>query len=244
MNLLFSRKQPPATTRLQVDGRAIEIAVRVSARARSYRLSLTQKGPVLTFPRHGSWPEAEAFLVRHTAWLAARLKRQKPTPQLRDGGSLPIGGVPHRIVGTQRLRGLVERAIDDGPVLMVPGDVEHQQRRIIAWCKAEALKQLEQRSLFHAARLGVTVRSIAMRSQSTRWGSCSSGGRLNYNWRLLLAPPFVLDYVAAHEVAHLVEMNHSPRFWATVERTLPDMARGRAWLKAHGRELMAYGAGA
>ncbi|MBI4046492.1 MAG: M48 family metallopeptidase, partial [Devosia nanyangense] len=87
----------------------------------------------------------------------------------------------------------------------------------------------------------VKVVSISMRSQSTRWGSCSSSGRLNFNWRLVLAPDYVLDYVAAHEVAHLVEMNHSPAFWATVKRTLPDMARGRAWLKAHGRELMAYG---
>ena len=80
-----------------------------------------------------------------------------------------------------------------------------------------------------------------MRSQSTRWGSCSTTGRLNFNWRLVLAPPFVLDYVAAHEVAHLVEMNHSEAFWATVERTLPGMERGRAWLKAHGRQLMVYG---
>ena len=91
----------------------------------------------------------------------------------------------------------------------------------------------------HAARLGVTVKSIRMRSQSTRWGSCSSSGTINYNWRLIMAPPFVLDYVAAHEVAHLVEMNHSAAFWATVKRTLPDMERGRAWLKAHGRALMA-----
>jgi hypothetical protein len=78
-----------------------------------------------------------------------------------------------------------------------------------------------------------------MRSQATRWGSCSSSGTINYNWRLIMAPPFVLDYVAAHEVAHLVEMNHSAAFWATVKRTLPEMDKGRAWLKAHGRALMA-----
>ena len=80
-----------------------------------------------------------------------------------------------------------------------------------------------------------------MRSQSTRWGSCSTTGRLNFNWRLVLAPPFVLDYVAAHEVAHLVEMNHSDAFWRVVEKTLPDMERGREWLRVNGRELMVYG---
>jgi predicted metal-dependent hydrolase len=87
----------------------------------------------------------------------------------------------------------------------------------------------------------VVVKSVSMRSQSTRWGSCSSTGSLNYNWRLILAPPHVLDYVAAHEVAHLVHMNHSVHFWAAVQRALPDMERGKAWLKAHGKVLMGYG---
>jgi len=85
------------------------------------------------------------------------------------------------------------------------------------------------------------VKSVSMRSQSTRWGSCSSTGSLNYNWRLILAPPHVLDYVAAHEVAHLVHMNHSAQFWAATKRALPDMERGKAWLKAHGKVLMGYG---
>jgi predicted metal-dependent hydrolase len=80
-----------------------------------------------------------------------------------------------------------------------------------------------------------------MRGQSTRWGSCSTTGRLNFNWRLILAPPFVLDYVAAHEVAHLLEMNHSDRFWARVEETLPTMEKGREWLRVNGRQLMVYG---
>ena len=124
---------------------------------------------------------------------------------------------------------------------VVPGEAAHQARRLIDWLKDEAQKDLEARSACHATRLGVSVKAIRMRSQVSRWGSCSSTGTINYNWRLVLAPPFVLDYVAAHEVAHLVEMNHSPAFWATVKRTLPEMEKGRAWLKAHGRELMIYG---
>src|SRR5690606_24900565 len=109
------------------------------------------------------------------------------------------------------------------------------------WLKAEAARDLEQRSRHHAAALGVSFTSISMRDQTTRWGSCSTSGKLNYNWRLILAPPFVLDYVAAHEIAHLIEMNHSQDFWDVVTRTLPTMERGRDWLRVHGRELMVYG---
>ena len=101
--------------------------------------------------------------------------------------------------------------------------------------------ELDLRCLHHAVHLVGEVKSISMRSQTTRWGSGSSTGKRNFNWRLILAPPYVLDYVAAHEVAHLVEMNHSQAFWDVVESTLPTMARGRDWLKAHGRELMVYG---
>ena len=125
--------------------------------------------------------------------------------------------------------------------LLVPGETEHRSRRLTDWLKGEASAELAKRCAVHAGNLGVEVKSISMRSQSTRWGSCSSTGKLNFNWRLILAPPFVLDYVAAHEVAHLLEMNHSQDFWDVVERTLPTMERGREWLRVHGRELMVYG---
>jgi predicted metal-dependent hydrolase len=165
----------------------------------------------------------------------------KPVAFVR-GAIVPLRGINHRIVPTGKVRGVVEVGVHEGErALLVPGAPEHRARRLTDWLKAEAEKDLEKRCRVHAAALGVTVKSILMRSQATRWGSCSSTGKLNFNWRLILAPPFVLDYVAAHEVAHLVEMNHSPDFWDTVERTLPTMARGRDWLKAHGRELMVYG---
>ncbi|RUT30223.1 M48 family peptidase [Arsenicitalea aurantiaca] len=244
MNLFFPRR-PPDETILRIDGREVVVRVRVSPRARAYRLAIPHAGgPVLTLPPHGRWREAEAFLRRQTGWLAARLSRVPLAIPFAAGARVPLRGVPHLVVGTGLLRGRVEitASEEDGPILSVPGAPEHLPRRLADWLKAEARSDLVARSDFHAVRLGVEIRSVAMRSQATRWGSCSSAGRLNYNWRLILAPDFVLDYVAAHEVAHLLEMNHSAAFWATVERTLPDMARGRAWLKAHGRELMAYGA--
>lgn len=244
MNLFF-RNTPklPTSTTIDIDGAPVVVTVRVNARARSYRLSIPNSGgPLLTLPPHGKWREAEAFLQRHVNWLAARLHRAPQATSFSDGGVIPLRGIDHRIVGTGRIRGRVEVAEEDGEkLLLVPGEPAHQARRLNDWLKDEALADLVLRTAFHAERLGVTVRSVKMRSQSSRWGSCSSSGNINYNWRLVMAPPFVLDYVAAHEVAHLVEMNHSAAFWATVQRTLPEMEKGRAWLKAHGRQLMAHG---
>ena len=114
-------------------------------------------------------------------------------------------------------------------------------RRLKDWLKKQALIDLKLASATHAQRLKVQTGAISIRSQSSRWGSCTSAAKLSYNWRLILAPPYVLDYVAAHEVAHICEMNHSPAFWAKVKETLPDMEKGKAWLKTHGQKLMAYG---
>lgn len=239
---LLQKRWPPAAE-VRIDGQSIAVAVKVSARARSYRLSIPHGGgPLLTVPKFGRWGEAQAFLERHTPWLATRLERSvKPVAFVR-GAIVPLRGVNHRIVPTGRVRGVVEVGEDGGELaLLVPGAPEHRARRLIDWLKLEAQRELEKRTRVHAATLGVEVKAIAMRSQATRWGSCSSTGKLNFNWRLILAPPFVLDYVAAHEVAHLCEMNHSQAFWDTVEVALPSMARGRDWLKSHGRELMVYG---
>jgi len=243
MNLFFPKKKIPETTQVRIAGEMVAVTVRTSTRARSYRLSIPHHGgPVLTVPAHGRWSEAEAFLNRQTAWLEARLKRTGKPVAFIDGAIVPLRGIDHTIVPTGKVRGRVELVEGETtPVLMVPGEPEHHARRLIDWLKTEAQRDIEGRVAIHAATLGVTVKSVSMRSQATRWGSCSSSGNLNFNWRLVLAPPFVLDYVAAHEVAHLREMNHSQAFWDRVAEALPDMARGRAWLKAHGRQLMAYG---
>lgn len=240
-SFLRQRQTPPKVTTIEIDGVAVTVAVKISARARSFRLSLPAAGPLLTLPQSARWAEAEAFLHRHRHWLAARLPRSAAARRLEAGVELPLRGLPHLVVATGALRGrvLVETS-PLGPNITVPGAPEHQPRRLYDWLKQEALADLTRQSALHAERLGVRVTQVRLRSQSSRWGSCSSSGNINYNWRLILAPPHVLDYVAAHEVAHLLEMNHSAAFWAVVKRTLPDMERGRAWLKAHGRELMAW----
>ena len=159
---MFFKTKPkiPTSTELPIDGRMVSVAVRIHARARSYRLSIPHSGlPVLTLPPHGKWVEAEAFLLRHSNWLAARLKRAPAAVNLGDGGRVPLRGVEHAIVGTGKVRGRVEVSEQDGvPVLLVPGDPAHQARRLIDWLKAEAAIDLAARTAVHAERLGVSVK--------------------------------------------------------------------------------------
>ncbi len=244
---LFLRHQKPAqwpqSIRLEIGGGTLDIAVRVHARARTYRLRLTDAGrAVLTVPPFGRVADAEDFVRRQQVWLETRLKRIKGPQPFVAGALVPLRGIEHVIIATGRLRGTVATGKEAGrPALFVPGSPDHLSRRLTDWLKSEAKRDLDARVDAHAARLGVRPTGLSLRSQSSRWGSCSVKGRLNFNWRLILAPPFVLDYVAAHEVAHMCEMNHSPAFWARVEETLPDYMKGRAWLRAHGRELMVLG---
>src|SRR5262245_45324648 len=194
------QKKWPSETEVVLDGRPVVVVVKVSTRSKNYRLSIPHAGgPLLTVPRHGNWREAADFLNRQLDWLAARLKRAAKPVTFRAGVRIPLRGVEHRIIATGGIRGRVETYEEAGEALLsVPGESAHRARRLTDWLKTEAHRDLEKRCAFHAKRLGVEVKSISMRSQATRWGSCSANGRLNFNWRLVMAPPFVLDYVAAH----------------------------------------------
>jgi predicted metal-dependent hydrolase len=239
---LLQKRWPPAAE-VEIGGERVSVVVKVSDRARSYRLSLPHGGaPLLTVPKFGRWTEARAFLNRNLEWLGERLENAVRPVAFVRGAIVPLRGVDHRLVPTTRVRGVVEVGEHHGELaLLVPGAAEHVSRRLTDWLKAEARHDLEKRVKVHATYLNVKVKGIFLRGQSTRWGSCSATGKLNFNWRLVLAPPYVLDYVAAHEVAHLVEMNHSEKFWNVVRSTLPSMDRGNDWLKQYGRELMMYG---
>jgi predicted metal-dependent hydrolase len=126
---------------------------------------------------------------------------------------VPLRGIPHRIVHRAGERGTVWTEIRDSGerILCVAGDVEHMDRRVHDYLKREARKDLQKASQAYAEDLGVRVKRVSIRDQSSRWGSCTSAGSLSFSWRLILAPPYVLDYLAAHEVAHLVEMNQASR---------------------------------
>jgi predicted metal-dependent hydrolase len=200
---------------------------------------------VLTLPPRGSLKEARVFAEKHGGWIAARLKRLPAAAPFVPGMDVPLRGVPHRIVHRGGMRGTVWTEVDGhgAALLCVAGEAPHVHRRIGDFLRREARRDLAAASRRHAAALGVAVKRIAVRDQSSRWGSCSNSGALSYSWRLILAPSFVLDYLAAHEVAHLVELNHSARFWRVVRGLYPDADRAKAWLDAHGTELHRYGAG-
>jgi predicted metal-dependent hydrolase len=128
------------------------------------------------------------------------------------------------------------------PRICVSGGQVHGPRRLMDWLRAEAKADLTERIHYHAANLGVHPKRITVRDQSTRWGSCSTTGNISFSWRLIFAPSYVLDYVAAHEAAHLREMNHGQRFWRLVRDTMPDAQKARTWLKQRGAELHRFGA--
>ncbi len=105
-----------------------------------------------------------------------------------------------------------------------------------AFYRRAARKKIIERTAWYAKIMGVTYGRISIRAAKTRWGSCSGEGNLNFHWKLILMPPEILDYVVVHELAHRKQMNHSPLFWAEVEKVLPDYKARRAWLKENGRD--------
>ena len=243
--LLFRRPPEPRMIEVAVEQATYPVQVRRHPRARRYtlRIQAATREVVLTMPPRGSLKEARAFAERHGGWIAARLGRLPAAAPFRHGTIVPIRGLDHRIDHRRGARGTVwsEAAPDGARLLCVAGEAPHVGRRIADHLKREAKRDLEAASRRYAARLGVAVKRVSIRDQASRWGSCSATGVLSFSWRLVLAPPFVLDYLAAHEVAHLVEMNHSPRFWRTVIGMCPDTRRAKAWLDAHGAELHRYG---
>jgi predicted metal-dependent hydrolase len=230
--LLFRRTSAPSAITVDFDGEVFLVRLRRNRQARRYtlRIHAATREVVLTMPPRGSVRQASAFAQKHGAWIAARLERLPDAAPFSHGAVLPLRGVDYRIVHKRAARGTVW--IETG---------EGCERWVRDFLKREAKSDLEKASRLAAAALGVAIKRVSIRDQSSRWGSCSTTGVLSYSWRLILAPPFVLDYLAAHEVAHLIEMNHSRAFWRLVERICPHMSSARTWLDAHGTALHRYG---
>jgi predicted metal-dependent hydrolase len=224
----------------------VEVRRHPSARRMTLRVSRTRRAVIVTLPAQCGTDAVAPFVTRHIEWVRQHLGCL-PTPvPFADGAIVPLRGVLHRVVfAGRRERGspVVEIVGMDGGgrQIIVSGDLEHAPRRLLDWFAAEARRDIEVRVAVHAAVLGLKPRRIAVRDQVSRWGSCSTTGVLSFSWRLILAPPDVLDYVAAHEVAHLKEMNHGPRFWALCRQAMPAMDAARLWLRASGMDLHRYG---
>jgi predicted metal-dependent hydrolase len=244
---LFLRRPPPQPSSIEVvvDGRPVTIAVRrhASARRLTLRVRIARGDVVMTLPPRVTLKAAQAFAERQVPWISERLRGLSGAVPLAADVEIPVRGEPHRIVaaGTRAVTRLAQDE-SGAPLLMVGGQPDHISRRTMDFLKREAKRDLNAAVARHAAALGVTTARITIKDTRSRWGSCSSSGALAFSWRLVMAPPFVLDYVAAHEVAHRREMNHSPRFWALVLDLFPETDAAEAWLKANGGSLHRYGA--
>jgi hypothetical protein len=243
--LLYRRPSEPSTIPVVFDKAVYLVRMRRHRQARRYtlRIDAASRDVVLTMPPRGSVKEAKDFAQKHGGWIAARLKRLPEAAPFAHGTELPLRGVVHRIVHRRGERGTVWSESDENGerLLCVAGEAPHVNRRVGDFLKREAEGDLIEASRRTAQKLDVAIKRVSVRDQSSRWGSCSNTGVLSFSWRLILAPPFVLEYLAAHEVAHLVELNHSPRFWRLVRRICPDFERAKVWLDVHGADLHRYG---
>lgn len=215
---------------------------RVNPRAKRLILRLDPKSgeAVVTAPKNCDFEIAKRFVEERVGWLEAQSARLPGETRLEPGTTIPFRGIPHRLMRSGE-RGPVQVTQDPEPVIDCPGAAITYGDRLTRYFRMEARSALTEAVDRHAARLGAQPERITIRDTRSRWGSCSARGHLNFSWRLILAPPEVLDYVAAHEVAHLIEMNHSPAFWAQVEKTYGPYTSARNWLKRHGSVLHAVG---
>ena len=215
----------------------VALTLRRSARARriSLRVSGLDGRVTLTLPRGVPEREALAFAHEKAGWLRQQLGAQPGHVAVGHGGVLPIEGKPMRITP-----GAGRRVQVVGDTVLVPGAQERVAARLQAYLKARARDRLAATSDHYAGLLGRNYTRLTLRDTRSRWGSCSAAAALNYSWRLIMAPPEGLDYVAAHEVAHLQEMNHAPAFWAVVAELVPDYHAPRRWLRENGAGLHKY----
>ena len=235
----------PDRLSVAVDGKILEVGLRRrdTARRMTLRVSSATGEVVLTLPRRAAMAGARSFLDAHAGWIAQRLSRLPDPVPFRPGALVPLRDVPHRIVHWSSVRGATRATRDPAgdAILAVCGDAGTVPGRIRRFLAAEADADLREAVARHAASLAVGTGRITLRDTRSRWGSCSSSGALSFSWRLILAPSFVLDYLAAHEVAHLKEMNHSHRFWRIVHGLCPRTDEAEAWLNRNGSLLHRYG---
>ncbi|WP_051340882.1 M48 family metallopeptidase [Azospirillum halopraeferens] len=234
------RRTSKAPRALAIAGLPVPLELRESPRARRLTLRVDAGRGLIQVVVPEGLPESEVrrFIDRHDGWVRARLEALPPQHPFTDGMVVPVRGRDHTIRHDPALRGGTR--CEDG-ALLVGGHADHVARRVRDFLTAEARRVLAERARAKAAGIGARVAAVTVRDTRSRWGSCSSTGRLSFSWRLILTPDAVLDYVVAHEVAHLKEMNHSPRFWSLCARLTADVAGPRAWLRANGARLLRYG---
>ena len=229
-----------ADDRIRIGTTSAPFVLRRSNQARrvSLRVDPGLGQVTLVLPRRASEAAGFRFVARNADWLARRLAHVAPRTALVHGAEVPLAGRPHRIRHRPESRGTVWL---DGDEIHVAGGAEHLARRLTDWLKRRARSELSDRAMDLAARIGARVTRVQIRDPRTRWGSCGPDGRLSFSWRLILAPEVVMDYVVAHEVAHLVHPHHGPTFWRLTEELATDANAARRWLRRNGAGLHRYG---
>ncbi len=227
---------------LHIDGASVEVVVRLNPRARRIvmRINPATGAVTVTAPTRTGLERALAFARGESDWIARQRGAVPPQIALAPGAIVPFSGVAHRVRHSSE-KGVGPAWRDEAVrEIIVSGKPEHANRRLNDFLKREARRLCEEQAIAMGARLGVRPSRVTVRDTASRWGSCSSARALSFSWRLILAPDFVRDYVVAHEVAHLKEMNHGPRFWAHVQSLDVDCRRAKKWLRENGRSLLRY----
>jgi predicted metal-dependent hydrolase len=242
--LLRRRVEPtgPIVREHAVAGRVLPLKVVENVRAKRLTLRIEPggKGLRVTVPPGVPMREVNSFLSRHESWLEQRLAKLPTRPKVRPGIKIPLRGVPHKIVHEPDTRGTVEVvAGTDGPLLVAHGDRRHLPRRIADFLQREAKRDIEPLVAKHARAINRRAKAVRYKDTTSRWGSCTSDGVLAFSWRIVMAPKPVINYLVAHEVAHLQEMNHGPGFWKLCRELAPDTDRCKAWLRRNGGALQA-----
>ena len=234
------RRNREQTFTLELEGRAVPLRVRRNARARRLVLTIDTagEGVVVTVPNRVAVREGVELARSKAGWILGCLDALPPRTPFADGAVVPVLGVGHRVRHCPGRRGTVWR--EEGEIV-VAGRPEHLARRLTDWLRRTARLEITARVADKAARLGRTPGRVTIRDTRSRWGSCSADGNLSFSWRLVLMPEAVLDYVVAHEVAHLAYRGHGPRFWGAVARLTNDPDGARAWIRRHGESMHRYG---
>lgn len=241
------RISAPMTLALETGDKVVD--VRIDRRARQLLLKVNPNGNLeLVLPTYVSRRAGLAFLEERRLWISQQLRRIPQHIPLTVGTEIPILGTPHRIMQNdacgQGVAWFEASSDQEPPLLCVTGKPEHVTRRLTDFLKAEARRRMVPMAERHAQKLGVSLGRIRFAETRRQWGSCTAAGDLSFSWRLILAPEWIADYVVAHEVAHLRELNHSPRFWHLVTELLGDrrtVTAARLWLRRQGDRLHQYG---
>ena len=239
----YALKRAPEKFFVRACGRAVPVSVSRNPRARRLILRIDAGSglPILTLPSRTPLSHGERFLKANKAWLENQLVRLAPAVPFAPGNTFPLRDVPCRIRHRPGRGVIALERRGEGFVLNVPGEADFVARRVTEWLKREARRDLERAVARYAEAIGKTPRAVRIGDAKSRWGSCSSRGVLTFTWRLIFAPRYVLNYLAAHETAHLAQMNHGPKFWALVEELDPNHRRASTWLATYGAELGAIG---